>query len=209
MSKIFFDLDGTLIDSKQRLYSLFKELTPKSNLTFDEYWQLKSSKIDHRAILTEKFGYTEELFVDFEKKWLNLIETKKYLEMDSVFIGVQDSLNELKQNFTLNLITARQSVEMVHWQLKNTGLYNFFDNIFVTEHKASKESLILQYCSISNIDYYVGDTGYDILTGKKCGLKTIAVSYGFLSREKLLEYNPDFITDNFPTVRDIIIYGAN
>ena len=43
--KIFFDLDGTLINSKMRLYSLFQELVSASNLSFDEYWNLKKKKL--------------------------------------------------------------------------------------------------------------------------------------------------------------------
>ena len=45
---IFFDLDGTLIDSKLRLYSLFQKLVPESILTYDEYWKYKMNKISHQ-----------------------------------------------------------------------------------------------------------------------------------------------------------------
>ena len=47
--KIFFDLDGTLIDSKLRMYNLFQELVPQSNLTFVEYWEYKKNKFSQGA----------------------------------------------------------------------------------------------------------------------------------------------------------------
>ena len=56
---IFFDLDGTLLDSRKRLYKLFQDLVLESNLTIDEYWELKRNKINHKTILIEKFGYTK------------------------------------------------------------------------------------------------------------------------------------------------------
>ena len=55
--KIFFDLDGTLINSKIRLYSLFQELVPVSNFSFDEYWDFKQNKINHATILRKKFNF--------------------------------------------------------------------------------------------------------------------------------------------------------
>jgi phosphoglycolate phosphatase len=204
MNKIFFDLDGTLIDSRKRLYSLFQDLVPQSKLTFDEYWKLKRSKIDHKKILTEQFEYNQKLFACFETAWLALIETEKYLKMDTIFDGVLETLDQLKQNYVLNLVTARQNVEIAHWQLKKMGLFDFFDNILVTEHKISKEELIIQHYQISNNDYFVGDTGYDISTGKKIGAKTIAVSYGFVSKEILVEYEPDLLIDNPNDIKNIL-----
>ena len=34
---IFFDLDGTLLDSKERLYYLFQHLVPECKFSFEEY----------------------------------------------------------------------------------------------------------------------------------------------------------------------------
>jgi len=42
-------------------------------------------------------------------------------------------------------------------------------------------------------DWFVGDTGHDIIAGKKLGIKTAAVLTGFLSKEKIEEYEPDII----------------
>jgi phosphoglycolate phosphatase len=72
---IFFDLDGTIFDSKERLYRLFQELVPQSNLTFEEYWSLKRNKIGHKTIIANYFKDID--FIQFEKKWMELIETKK------------------------------------------------------------------------------------------------------------------------------------
>jgi phosphoglycolate phosphatase-like HAD superfamily hydrolase len=80
----------------------------------------------------------------------------------------------------------------------------FFSDIFITGHKFSKEELIAKSIDVSGNDWFIGDTGYDALTGKKLGMKTIAVSYGFLSREVLLEYKPDFIIDNIQDITKII-----
>ena len=57
--KIFLDLDGTLIDSKLRLYGLFQELVPESILTYEEYWNYKKDKINHKKILKKYFKFND------------------------------------------------------------------------------------------------------------------------------------------------------
>ena len=43
----------------------------------------------------------------------------------------------------------------------------------------------------------VGDTPADILAGKAAGTKTCAVTYGFGTREALLQCAPDCIIESF------------
>jgi phosphoglycolate phosphatase len=198
--RLFFDLDGTLINARRRLYDLFQYLVPESNLTIDDYWKLKRNKINHQKILMEKFKYTEETFNVFEKKWLDLIETKEYLEKDVVFDGVYETLKELKTDNKLYLTSARQSISMALVQLEILCLSKYFDDVFVTEHKTSKKELILDNFKIGVNDFIIGDTGHDIITGKNIGMKTIAVTYGFLSKEILLTYRPDHILDDIQEI---------
>ena len=42
MRKIFWDLDGTILDIRQRLYRLFCELND-TQIGFEKYWQLKEA----------------------------------------------------------------------------------------------------------------------------------------------------------------------
>jgi phosphoglycolate phosphatase len=63
----------------------------------------------------------------------------------------------------------------------------------VTQQRKEKFDLINDEVLISKQDWFVGDTGKDIQTGKKLGIKTAAVLSGFLNKEKLMEYEPDVI----------------
>ena len=190
MRKIFFDLDGTLIDSKKRLYQLFQDLIPESTLSFDEYWGLKSHKVNHQTILAEKFPQYD--FDTFNQKWLSLIETEKYLKLDTVYLNVKEVLTTLGKEKELFVLTARQDKEMLYKQLSWLGLTPYFKEILATENKQTKTDILKQF-SLTSDDILVGDTGHDIQTGKSVGLKTVAVSYGFLSEEVLKTYQPDTI----------------
>lgn len=190
---LFFDLDGTLLDSRERLYQLFQNLVHESDLSFTQYWELKRNKVNHKMILSEQYGYSDEMIVAFEKNWMNKIELKEWLDLDKPFTRVTETLNSLQTDFKLYIVTARQSEEKTIAQIHKLGWQNLFNGLLVTKQKQNKYELIQNSVDISFSDYIIGDTGNDILTGKKLGIKTIAVLSGFMNRERLFEYNPDFI----------------
>jgi phosphoglycolate phosphatase len=194
---VFFDLDGTLIDSKLRLYKLFQFLVPSSNLTYDAYWGLKQQKISNQVILTTRFGYSEAMLKTFLDKWMQLIEHQDYLKFDKVIDGVGGVLQTLQQQADLYVCTARQHQQATLVQLEALGLNKFFKKTFITEQKFSKNELITSSISnLSSSDWFVGDTGHDIQVGKKLNINTCAVMTGFLSADILSEYQPDVLLES-------------
>ena len=194
--KIFFDLDGTLIDSRERLHALFQHLVPASDLTFEAYWNYKRNKIDHKKILETKYFYSEQDIVNFQKNWMDKIELSEWLSFDKPFKGITAYLVELKRQHDLYLVTARQFEKNVLTQLVNFGWINIFTKVLVTAQKTEKIDLINNVLATNSSDWFVGDTGKDIETGKSLGMQTAAVLSGFLNREKIMEYNPDLIINS-------------
>ncbi|MGJ0457041.1 HAD hydrolase-like protein [Aliarcobacter cryaerophilus] len=190
---IYFDFDGTLIDCRTRLYNLFIELVPESNFTFDEYWEIKRKRIDQKKLLIGTFNYSEEEVKKFKIKWLNKVEEVERLKSDTPFQFSKIILKDLHEKYNLFVVTNRQSKQLVIEQIKSYCWSSFFQKILVTEQLQTKEELIKSNCQVSSEDYFIGDTGEDILTGKSLGIKTIAVASGFLNNEILKEYEPDII----------------
>jgi phosphoglycolate phosphatase len=201
MSKIFFDLDGTLLDSKRRLYSLFQDLVPASALSFEAYWEIKKNKKNHGEILKHQFSYLDEEIAVFEKTWLEKIELPEWLLWDKPFEGVTEYLTALREKHLLYLVTARQSRERALVQLGSYGWLDMFEQIFVTQQKTDKYDLIKTSVETTRTDWLIGDTGKDIQTGKKLGVKTVAVLSGFMNRERLMEYEPDLIVSGVLDLR--------
>jgi phosphoglycolate phosphatase len=203
---IFFDLDGTIIDSRLRLYRLFCDITSQTILSFGEYWNLKRSMIDHEKMLTDYFHYTKEEYLVFEKKWLSLIESDSYLNFDKPFDFTVDVLQTLKsRNHKLYVITARQSKAKALKQLDNLGLANFFEDVFVTEAKKTKAELIqASGLQLSAEDIFVGDTGMDIKTAKTLNVLSVAVLSGFRNREILSKYLPDYVENDIQFLVDYV-----
>jgi phosphoglycolate phosphatase len=53
---------------------------------------------------------------------------------------------------------------------------------------------------------FVGDSRTDVETGSNAGTDTCAVSWGFRSRESLVEAGPDFIADSVAEL-EAVIFG--
>lgn len=195
--KIFFDFDGTLINSKKRLYELFQYLVPKSELSFDDYWDLKRDQVKHLHILEQFFSLSNNEIGKFQERWFENIEKKIWLSFDKPCEGVHQLLNQLRElNFELFLITNRMSSKNVFFQLNQFELEDFFDEVLVTEQKTKKQNKILSMNNNLDNSFIVGDTVEDIEVGKLLKMKTIAISNGFTSKKHLTLKNPDCIVEN-------------
>lgn len=195
--KLLFDLDGTILNSMVRMYQLFQTLVPTSKFTHDDYWALKRNKVSHHVILRDYFHYSIIDIEIFERAWMKLIESDEFLSFDTLLPGVASRLSELQCKHSLYILTARQCRSKVIKQLESFSLLEFFTDVFVTEAKVDKYELIRVSNLVCNSsDWMIGDTGHDILVGKKLGIQTAAVTCGFLSKTALLEYQPDIIEEN-------------
>jgi Predicted phosphatases len=196
--RIFFDLDGTLIDSRERLYVLFKKMIPESLLSFDEYWNLKRSKINHRMILEK--DHPNVNWESFENEWLSEIESLQMIDLDVLYFSAIEVLKKLSANNELYVLTARQNENILCYELEKLGISKFFKSVLLTEGKRSKGDLLKAFKGDFSKDILIGDTGYDVKTGKSLGMKTIVVTHGFLSEESLRGYEPDVIVNSLEEV---------
>jgi len=194
---LIFDLDGTLICAKERLFTLFSDLVPESKLTFEQYWDLKFSRLTNLDILNHKFGYSKSDQAAFESNWMASIEDESYLSMDKPIVGVFSYLDSIKCFHNLYLCTNRQFKDQLFEQLTRLDLLGFFIRVLVTEQKKSKIELIeSEVENLSGVDWLIGDTGKDMQAGKALKLRTCAVLSGFMNRTSLIEYQPDLIVDD-------------
>lgn len=191
---VFFDFDGTIINSQKRMYNLFCELCPKCKMSYDEYWEIKRQKVLQPDFLKKYYEYSEDEINNFKKNWIEKIEEPKRISEDFVITGMDGVVKKLSENYSLVLVTHRQFKELVTQQLSDFGLIKYFDKVLVTEQKISKENLIRQ--NIENInedDIVIGDTCEDVMLAKTLKVKSIAVTHGFLNEDVLMNYTPNFI----------------
>lgn len=197
--KLFFDLDGTLLDARQRLYRLFNDLTgQKIKLSFKEYWDLKREGIGHKEILTFKYDWSEKQYLEFFEQWMSKIESAAYLKNDTLLPSVKSVLEQCKKrNIHICIVTNRQNPFLTKYQLEDMNILHLVDNLLVTEQKQTKKHLIKNvYKDLKKSDYLIGDTGQDIQCANALGIQSVAVLSGFLSEKQLLKYSPRFIYED-------------
>ena len=190
---LIFDLDGTLIDSRGRLYHLFQQLVPSSKLSYEHYWAFKQDKVSNETILAREFGFDADAIELFVVHWMELIESRELLALDENFPDMHEALERLRKQAKLHVCTARQMRAPVLDQLERLDLLSYFDSVMVTEQNWSKEELIATVSDLGPQDWIFGDTGKDVQVGQALGIKTCAVLSGFLSEKSLRPYLPDLI----------------
>lgn len=190
--KIFFDLDGTLIDSSIRMYRLFCLLITNCKMSYDEYWNIKRQGVSQKEMLIKYFNFNENQCNIFHDSWMSKIEEDNILLLDSLFIDTDKVLEKLYKANDLFVVTARQKKDKTRSQLKKLQIDKFFQDILITEQKIDKYLIIKnKLSSINSNDIIIGDTKEDIETGIKLGIRKFAVTTGMLNYERLKTYNPD------------------
>ncbi|MDP3973569.1 MAG: HAD family hydrolase [Candidatus Daviesbacteria bacterium] len=195
--KIFFDLDGTLIDVSKRYYFVHKKaalVIGKKSLSFKEYWQKKRKKIPENKILN--IDSESSQFKEYQKIRINLLENLDYLSLDTPFENVFDTLVALTKKHKLYLITLRRNEKNLNTQLKQLKLNKFFIKIFSSP--PDKDLTITKIKIIKNLGYskndlIIGDTEADTEAAKKLGIRSVAVFSGIRTESFLKKYHPDIL----------------
>ena len=206
MNKLFFDIDGTLWDSRERLYRLYGDLSGDP-ISFDNYWAAKRRKVSNEELLRKYLGCDDKRRIeDFTSSWMSKIESEQYLKLDIPFDFTRSTLTYFRERkFEIYYVTLRQSRAAVIKELESNNLYEFCDACLVSEGRKDKAELVrASGIYVGHDDFFVGDTGMDINAGKALGARTVGVLSGFRDKEVLSTYNPDYILDNISYLHEII-----
>ena len=202
--RIYFDLDGTLIDPYKRLYILHKNILEKfgvkTPLNKDQYMLLKKEKISEEQIISSLLP--KDKINSYIKQRRNLIESSEYLSYDKLIPGVYEFLKKLSKNFNLVLLTKRKYRKNLLNQLKLLKLQTFFSQIFQASQKNSKSFLLKQKYNKSSI--IIGDTEEDDAAGKDNNIPAILVEWGLRSKKYVKQIKPYKIARNLPELEKFI-----
>jgi len=206
---ICFDLDGTLADTTEAHVISFQKAFKKNNLPY-------KSSIE----LIDKFGQTADLVVKklfpevSGRKLKKVVEDKveSYVKEDfkiSKHIpGVAEALEELKKKYKLVLVSNATHPEILS-VLKKVGINpRLFDAILGKGevHKKPNPHVVedVEKATGSKVEYFVGDTIYDIKTGKEGHVKTVAVLSGIHDIERLGAENPTIIIKSVALLPEVL-----
>jgi len=206
---IIFDLDGTLVDSKKGIVDAVNFTLRKLGLNEKPFGEIVSfigagvNSLIRKAIGKRNRGLFNKGISIFEDYY------KKHAAVKSrLYPHVEDVLEYFKGKLMFVVTNRRKDMALV--TLNSLGIYKYFkDTISGDDESCLKPSACpLDKVLKSNIDkrrsIIVGDMDLDILSGKKAGILTCAVTYGIGKKEDIMKAEPDYIIDDVTELKDII-----
>ena len=212
-STVFFDLDGTLVDSGEGVrnsvvYALNKfgiEVENKDSLScfigppltvsFKTFYGFDDEKADTGVAFYREYYKEKGIFEGY------------------VYEGIEECLKRLKDaGKKIRVATSKPEV-FAKMVLEKFGIAKYFDFIAgatIDEKTRSNKIEIMQYafdsCGVLPKDVImVGDRLFDIEGAKHFGMECIAVLYGYGSREEFEQYGAEYIVSTPSDVADIIL----
>ncbi len=104
-------------------------------------------------------------------------------------------LKELSKDYKIMIVTSNLS-RVIKKALKDNNINEIEDVVGSDRERSKVKKLeIIKKNNPKSKIYYVGDTTGDIYEGREAGVKTVATTWGFHSRDKLERSKPDYIVD--------------
>ena len=114
------------------------------------------------------------------------------------FDGLTPVLEALQKDHLLAVISSN-GFRTISRMLERFGFDRFFEGILGSDFLFSKKDKIVHALSKYGFDrkrtFYIGDTTGDIVEARAAGVRTVAVTWGWHGRERLVAVHPDFLVD--------------
>lgn len=193
---VIFDLDGTIAD----ILPLLVKILNSSSAEFG-YNELKEENIEELRAKDTSEALRHLGISIFKLPFLvkkARAELSKEIDKLRPIKGISEALSKVKKaGYKLGILTSN-SEENVRKFLENNGL-QIFDFIYSGSSFFGKgrvlKNLLLQQNLKSSEVVYVADETRDVKAARKAGVKIVAVSWGFNSRQAFTSSKPDSLVD--------------
>lgn len=205
---VLFDLDGTLLDTSEFIFSAFEHtLKHHDRVVLD------------RKIMGKMMGRAlSECYEEFAPG----IDPEGLMERHRIFqsgnkhlvrpfpqtIQLLDKLK--KEGYKIAIVTSR--VGSAQESMDDTGISKHVDVLIdarsTKQHKPHPEPVLkaLEKLSLTADEaVMVGDGDADVFSGKAAGVTTIGVTIGMVPLEILKASNPDYLVDSLEDVETVIM----
>lgn len=141
-------------------------------------------------------GLSEDQWKEASELWAELYKKEK----SALFPDVKPVLTFLKENGLELGVVSNGRTERVGGEIRNLGLNGFFESLIfhedVKESKPSPEAILLSLKRLNvqpDKTLYIGDLPEDIIASRRAGTRSVALTRGYSSKERLEAEGPDFI----------------
>lgn len=209
---ILFDLDGTVIDSKEGIFNAIDYTFHKLNMPIPPN-SVKQLFIGPSigASLKSLFGFSQsqaESAVAIYREFYSTIGVFQF----ELYDGIAELVTELKSLGNKVAIATKKPEIFAKVIIESTCLP--FDIVFgsqLDDHNEGKAHIIKRaanvFCTDCNYStaVMIGDSKYDIIGAAEANVDSIAVQYGYGSNQELIEHNPTWICSSVDDLRDLLL----
>ena len=202
IKNVIFDWSGTLSDDLTPVYHasmlIFKKLG-KKQISLEEY---------RHEFTLPYMNFWNKYFPKIKKENIDKLFSKFIYEVEKpkLYKGVEKLIEKLHLKKKKMIIISSHPQKKLISEVKSYDFYNFFKEINGSVH--NKTEIILEILKRNNFNpsetIYVGDMTHDIDAGKKAGVTTVAVDWGYQLKEKLISKNPDYIVSNIADLNKLL-----
>jgi phosphoglycolate phosphatase-like HAD superfamily hydrolase len=204
--RVFFDLDGTLLDVSERNYQVYSAVTREfggTPLNKRAYWDLKRKKTKWPEFLPLS-KLSADIEAEFLQTFIPKIESEEYLRLDILDPAAQHVLKEISSKYECRLVCLRRNEANLKKELNSLELSGYFTEV-LSGHSDNdgydrKIELIKPLLNAHTKAIIIGDTEADIVTGQRLGMTTIAITSGIRDAKFLESLHPDYIIDHLDDV---------
>ena len=202
---LLFDFDGTIADSLQLGLKIANNLAPQFG-----YPLFTENDIQHfRSLTWHKIA--REMQIPFYKiPKIVTIAFKEYKRLISELepcAGIVEMIKELALKEIPMALLSSNTVENVHLFLTNHKIDSFLwiegTSGILNKAKDIKKRLKKHKISTNEV-IYIGGEIRDIEAAHNCGLKVIAVTWGFHTADFLESYQPDYLVNEPREIEEIV-----
>jgi phosphoglycolate phosphatase len=208
MRTLIFDLDGTLLNSRESILQSIEYALEKIGHKGLPYDKKHAVQQDLATTLKQTGDLHGTVFSDHKiAEFISIYRKHHSHEPEKTMVayeGVHAGLENLRGNFSLAVATTKHTAQ-AELILQKMGLDHFFEHIQGTDHgmryKPAPDILLLTLEKLGGHEaassVYVGDSVHDMTAARAAGMRAVGAAYGFSGADELATVSPDHMLHEF------------
>lgn len=207
---VFFDLDGTMVDSARDLSFAINQMSDELQLKNPDISDVKkwigngTRKLVERSLIystaqqpsAKELDHAYVVFSDAYRACLG--------EHGLLYHGVKELLVRLLSHKIKLACITNKPYEFVEYILQQNMISQFFSLVCAgdkVKYKKPHPWPVLHACQVFNLDIkdcvMIGDSRHDVNAAKSAGCDIIAVNYGYNHGQNIADSDADLVIDSF------------